>query len=308
MRELWAITSYFNPAGYARRLINYRIFRERLAVPLVTVELAYRPEFELCEADADALIQIRDADVMWQKERLLNIALKALPESCRQVAWLDSDIVFARDDWMEEAGERLDDVPLLQLFNRVCYLPQEGLGGDFAASDAYQVRSSIAFTTASGTPAGVWSTDRRDRRHPPGVGLAWAARRDVLDRHGFYDACIMGGGDRALVSAAEGSFAELMDGQHMNDAQRRRYLAWAEPFQADVNGVDRYLGGDLFHLWHGGLKQRAYVNRHAGLARFDFDPFSDIVVAENGAWRWNSDKPEMHSYVRDYFGARSEDN
>jgi hypothetical protein len=42
---LWAITSYFNPMGYRRRLANDRVFRENLNVPLVTIELAYGPEF-----------------------------------------------------------------------------------------------------------------------------------------------------------------------------------------------------------------------------------------------------------------------
>ena len=47
--RLWAITSYFNPVGYQRRLENYRIFRQRLTVPLVTVELSFAPVFELAK-------------------------------------------------------------------------------------------------------------------------------------------------------------------------------------------------------------------------------------------------------------------
>ena len=45
--DLWAITSYYNPLAYRRRRENYRIFRQRLKVPLLTVELAYGPDFEL---------------------------------------------------------------------------------------------------------------------------------------------------------------------------------------------------------------------------------------------------------------------
>ena len=44
---LWAITSFFNPAGYKSRLTNYRLFRSRLDVPLVAVELSFTGEFEL---------------------------------------------------------------------------------------------------------------------------------------------------------------------------------------------------------------------------------------------------------------------
>ena len=44
---LWAITCYFNPTGYRRRLQNYRAFRERLNVPLVTVEQSFSGQFSL---------------------------------------------------------------------------------------------------------------------------------------------------------------------------------------------------------------------------------------------------------------------
>lgn len=88
---LWAITSYFNPVGYRRRLTNYRVFRRRLTVPLVTVELAHHGVFELERGDAEILVQLTSPDILWHKERLLNVALKALPVECRQVAWLDGD-------------------------------------------------------------------------------------------------------------------------------------------------------------------------------------------------------------------------
>jgi hypothetical protein len=39
--DFWGITSYFNPAGYVRRRANYRRFRDRLGIPLVTVELSF---------------------------------------------------------------------------------------------------------------------------------------------------------------------------------------------------------------------------------------------------------------------------
>src|SRR5262245_37018879 len=68
---LWAITSYFNPARYRRKLQNYRVFRERLAVPLVTAELAF-DGFDLDAGDAEVLVRVRGGDVLWQKERLLN--------------------------------------------------------------------------------------------------------------------------------------------------------------------------------------------------------------------------------------------
>ena len=76
---LWAITSYFNPAGYNTRLANYRAFRARLKVPLVTVEASFDGRVQLRAGDAEILVQRTARDVLWQKERLLNVALGFLP-------------------------------------------------------------------------------------------------------------------------------------------------------------------------------------------------------------------------------------
>lgn len=72
---LWALTTFFNPNGYERRLENYRAFRERLAVPLLALEASHRGVFQLGEDDADALVQVTCPDILWQKERLLNVGL-----------------------------------------------------------------------------------------------------------------------------------------------------------------------------------------------------------------------------------------
>ena len=50
---MWAITSYYNPVGYRRRLANYGLFRANIGVPLVTVELSFDDRFELTDQDAD---------------------------------------------------------------------------------------------------------------------------------------------------------------------------------------------------------------------------------------------------------------
>jgi hypothetical protein len=112
---LWAITSYFNPAGYRTRLENYRRFRAHLTVPLVTVEASFDGRFELGPADADILVQRHARDVLWQKERLLNVALGFLPAECDRVAWLDCDVVFAADDWPKRACAALTTHSLVQL-------------------------------------------------------------------------------------------------------------------------------------------------------------------------------------------------
>ncbi|MGE0702592.1 MAG: hypothetical protein AB7F99_13570 [Vicinamibacterales bacterium] len=315
---LWAVSTHFNPCHYQQRLRNHRVFRERLGVPLLTVELSCDGIFELDAGDADRLLRFRTRDVLWQKERLLNLAFAALPESCDGVAWLDGDVLFERDDWAADASRLLETSALIQLYSHFTDLPRDvtspsvtnvmGIrtGESFVYQYAQGGNESALFDQMWGSgedPAAGGSEVRRTRQS----GLAWAARRDVLLRHGLYDACILGSGDRAIVCAAYGKHATSAQNFLRNEAQRRHYLEWAGGFAAAVGGRVSFVPGRVFHLWHGEFRDRRYRERWRDLAPFGFDPHVDIAVDESGCWRWNSDKPAMHEYVRQYFSMRQED-
>ena len=139
------------------------------------------------------------------------------------------------------------------------------------------------------------------------AGLAWATRRDILDKHGLYDAFIVGGGDRAILLAAMGMFDQLVETREMNLRRAEHYRAWAKPYFSTVNRCVGYIPGRVFHLWHGDLINRNHLQRHQLFACFDFDPYMDIALDPNGCWRWSSDKSEMHSFVKQYFESRKED-
>jgi hypothetical protein len=283
---------------YRRRRANYRTFRERLNVPLVAVELANGAAFELTEEDADVLIQLRDGDVMWQKERLLNVALGALPAGCRKVVWVDCDIVFAAEDWAERVSALLERFMLVQAFSQVNHLSAEGEVMCSQPSAAPAIESGTRGANQFGRPT----------LHGPGStnnGLAWAARRELLDEAGFYDACIVGGGDLAMVSAAHGRFDVAT--RSMSERQVDHYLDWARSYHEIVGGETSFVDGVVSHLWHGDFERRRYRARHDGLKRFGFDPLDDIAHTADGAWRWNTAKPRLHAYVTSYFASRNED-
>ena len=306
--RLWAITSYYNPVGYRGRRENYTRFRQKLGVPLVAVELAYGDAFELQDGDADILIRLRGRDVMWQKERLLNIALAAVPPGCRKVAWIDADVIFARDDWAAAASDLLDRWPMAQLFNHVHYMPRGLSPEQFTPERAELNRQSVTFA-AQGGPDPVAMLDAASPFFVGAyaTGMAWAARRDLLDEHGFYDGCIVGSGDRAMIAAAWGGFDHVLSQFAMGDAYAGHFLDWAKRFREAVGGRVASLEGDVFHLWHGALGKRANIARHRELNRFGYDPTVDLALTPDSTWRWNSDKPAMHDFLRSYFANRRED-
>jgi hypothetical protein len=299
---LWAITAYFNPIRYQRKRANYRIFRQHLGLPLIAIELAYGADFELADDDAEIVIRRRGGDVLWQKERLLNLALQALPNECRKVAWIDCDVVFEDTDWAERTCVLLDGAKLVQPFTHLHRMPPNWTP-TLEATSELDVLNSVPFLIASGMPtAKCLGTPASQIKCSP--GYVWAADKQLLQEHTLYDACIVGGADSAMARAAYGCFEDALRLQNLN---RDHYLAWAAPFYEAVGSNVGFVEGKLFHLWHGEPVNRRYRERNDALAHFRFDPLVDIALGHGGVWRWSSGKTEMHEFVRDYFVGRKED-
>jgi hypothetical protein len=307
--DIWAITAYFNPVGYRSRLANYKTFRDRLTLPLVTVELAYDGRLELGELDADILVQIRGGDVLWQKERLLNIALDAVPESCDKVVWVDCDLIFEPADPWLEVSQKLDEYVLVQPFNEALDLPAGWNGGDLAASGDVPGRS-IGYAAATGIPMDrVLSTDLSGERRPPWrSGFGFAFRREVITQHDFYYGRVLGGNDRAMVCGALGQLDALAEGHYLTVRQKEHFNEWAEPFFEAVSGRMGYADATVGHLFHGQISNRCYAERHRALRALDFDPYTDIALDDNGCLRWSTEKPRLHRLAFEHFIGRREDD
>jgi hypothetical protein len=293
-------------------LNNYRTFRKYLNIPLVTVELSFNGKYELTSSDADILVRLKGNDTMWQKERLLNVALHSLPHKCSKVAWMDCDIVFNSNNWHNEVCTLLDQYKVIQLFKKVFHLPAEinpttlninKVGNDHSFFSEY----SFAFNHVSDVPVKNYNRVGGISKINGSCGVTWAAHRDILTQHGFYDAFIAGGGDTAIAYAGSGKYKELPLLRPITKQQVKHYYSWAESYSQTVNNSISYLDCEVYHLWHGNFADRRYLSRHEMLNQFNFDPYSDIMHADDGCWQWKSDKAELHDYLRSYFSCRKED-
>jgi len=307
--KLWALACYFNPLRSRRRLANFRTFSRCLTAPLVAVELAFDGRFDLTDEDADVLVQLRGGDVLWQKERLLNLAVAALPPECEQVAWLDGDIVFVESDWAERVAKALERHALVQVFERVFETGPDDLRGDsLRAMDGMPFR----FSLTAGIEAGRYDLRVLDRigagmKNGYSIGHGWAAHRELLDEFGLYDTLVLGTGDKAIAAAAFGRLEGLIRSVHLSRPHADHLRAWAAPFARAVDGSVGHCENRIVHLWHGDLANRHYATRYDGFRHFAFDPRTDLRLSDSGAWSWSSAKPSMHGYVRRYFEKRCED-
>lgn len=294
--NLWAIAAFFDPSRSNQRLDNYRFFRERLVrqgVPLLVVECAFgRQPFRLTTADADILIQVRSQSLLWQKERLLNLALERLPAACRSVAWLDSDVIFVREDWATAAEKLLTDYNVVQLFSEACFLEKGGKLGEHLDKSKERYRRQESF-------AAYYSrTQKRILDYSTAGGLAWAARREILEKARFYDQAIVGGADWIMINA----FLGVSD---FNQASRR----WSEKVAPLVGGKIGCLKGRVFHLFHGSQESRRYRDRQQILKDREFNPAWDLCLNSFGCWEWAFDVPRgLRRDVRNYFRMRNEED
>lgn len=308
--DLWGITAYFNPMGYRSRLANYSRFRLGLAregIPLATAELAIGDApFELRPGDADLLVQLRASQVLWHKERLLNLVTRALPPSCDKVVWLDCDILFETQGWSARAADALESYVVVQPFSETVRLRE----GEYSAPKDLETlpRGPADNETLHGMAAGIARSGYAalGRYLAAGhSGYAWATRRSLLERHGLYDANILGNGDMNMAHAMYGP--QYIRAERLSPKARRHLLFWASGFHEAVRGSVSFVEGWVLHLWHGDKSDRRYERRLSLLRDADYDPERDLVTEPSGVYALSAEMQALQSWSLAYFSSRRED-
>jgi len=299
--DLAIVACYFNPCNYRSPRRNLQIFLRRLserALPVFVAELVF-PNQTPVLPESDGTIRathFTGSDVMFHKERLLNLMVARLPARYTKVAWLDADVIFPDPRWYERASTLLDAYDLAQLFDRAHGLDNAGkaIGRD----------ESLASYVERGAPDPFDFRKVRKR-----TGLAWAAKRSLLATHGLFDVHILGSADKYMALAAYGAADEaaVWERKRLSPGLERAFNEWAQPFHADVRGRVGCLPTTVLQLGHGRLDDRNYAQRSAIIREYDFDPAADIARDEFGVWRWSSEKPLLHEEVVRHFQSRLED-
>lgn len=334
--HLWAVSAYFNPTGAVSRLRNHRCMHEHLPLPLLTVEWSPDGTFELDPTrDAERVLQVSGGDLLWQKERLLDLGIDALPPGVDAVAWVDANFVAVHDDWPAALEAAVDRHPVAQGFSRLHYLDPQATA-DLVAGATSPFDLLAALDPARATPGsarlalddGVGALVAADvaghatldipaeaTRLPRNPGVAWVARRDVLARiGGLYDRAVAGSGDwlflLGVLGVAEG-WLEQVAPVGYGYLDRSSYRRWAAGAAAAVDAEGGGVGAvdaDVLHLFHGRLADRRYKRRHAEFDSLGVDLDTDLDRTDSGVWSLRRPRPEVSDHLAGYFAARDEDH
>lgn len=288
--KLALITCHYNWFGFEKPRENLRRFLESTAhLPVFGVE-AQLPGHPLQTTGLPGWQQITatQAQVMMQKECLLNLAEKMVPEDYDAITWVDADILFGDEEWFSDTARALDLYPVVQPFSRARWLDREG--------EIIDERPGI------GSQPDML---HRCLAHP---GFAMAARRALWrqKRGGLYEALVVGNGDVGFAATA----LAMENPGHiaMNPQLRGHYEAWSKPVRKWINGRPMgFVHGTASHLWHGDIKDRRYIERNQVLMK-TLDPAEHLMRGENGLQTWTDAAAFGLRYaIRSHFANRRED-
>jgi hypothetical protein len=283
------LTTHYNPQRFKRLRETYYEWLPSLgslADRLTCVELVMDDDEP--EIDDSLIIRgTREKHTLWQKEAMLNIAIRQLPPSVRYVAWVDHDIVNHDPNWLADSIAMIDDGAIaVQLFSRMLFLDRD-------RTVASEKIGSVKHGT--GCPGGSWIADRS---YIDSIG-------------GLWDRNIVGGGDVAFycgVANKTQSWQAYIERHQGNYVQQ--FKEWVEQATKKRRGrVATSLNATASHLYHGRRENRQYVSREKIMNRHGFDPSKHVCLNSDGLLEWtDSASDSFRREVAEYFADRKEDD
>jgi hypothetical protein len=307
--RLYVVTMLENPLRWRKRYENYWAFEQHIEKSggiLYTAEVAFgERHFEITDQDNPRHLQLyTDSDnwnyEIWHKENVLNLLINRLPADAKYIAWIDSDVRFAKPDWCQETMHLLQHYQVLQMFSHTLDLGPEDEPVGNSIGYVYKKITDPDYPSDGyyyGGKKGLWV-------HP---GFAWAARRDALNHlGGLVDWCILGSGDWTMGAALFGEVEKSL-----NPGYSETYKRWARQWQERAEKYIRrnvgYMPGLVHHRWHGKKMNRNYDTRWRLLIETGYDPELDLKRDVQGLWQLTDRSIALRDGIRRYAKLRNED-
>jgi hypothetical protein len=281
--EIAAIVPFYNYTQSEYRRKNYFACVERLkqqGFPVFTAEAALEgAAFNIPEGPRIKRYVVRDP--LFIKETLFNLTLRDLPSNYTSVAWLDADTLFERPDIVQATLDALKKYPVVQMFEHVHWVDKEGKIGKQPKGRSLVYRNKSK-GVISASPGRCWP------------GLAWAARREIIEElGGLYDSYPSGSGD---VFASVGFYYDRNVGylnRYAPKLIKHFWETWGTRTGQIIKRRIGYVDCQARHMYHGSLKNRQYTRRHTTLKRANFDPIKHQERDENGIYYLTEACPTM---------------
>lgn len=301
--EAVIISCYFNPQNSSYRLRAFNHFYESIKHLNHLIMECIIGDNQSQLPDNEHVVKIHTQNLLWHKETLLNKAASLLPDKYKYVFWVDADVVFTNLDWLANGVKELKSNNIIQPFEYCVHLEKDELEPSFNLNEILSnslpnEKNSKVWRSfcANFVDTNLWQDTNYDRHGH--VGFAWGAKREVLESVPLYDKALIGGADHIIAHAAAGQVPHPCISKSFTD-NITEVESWSRRFYAATQGQIGYVPGSLYHLWHGDIAKREYLQR---IKTFTKSTQSVSRRDENGFWE--TDNPDINIYVEDYFDRR----
>jgi hypothetical protein len=266
----------------------------------------------------EKFIQVRTTDELWLKENLINVAVQHLPADWKYVAWVDADVLFAREDWANETVQQLQHYKFVQMWSQY-----QDLTPGYEVNGITRSFMDCYLNGGTGRPANLpkvqaqatqypYSSGDGRRGYPGAPGLAWACTRDAWDAvGGLIDFTILGAGDWYMAHALVGRLSLVSRPDAYTPTFGRMMAEWESRALRHIRKNVGVVQGLALHYWHGSKKHRGYRTRDQILVDNEYDPMFDLKRDSQGLYQLSDQHTDrslrLRDEIRKYFRQRNED-
>jgi hypothetical protein len=273
---------YFNASNSKRILMNFLYVQNMMQlaqIPTFTMEV-YSNKPAIYKS-----FRIKSDSVLFHKERLFYLLEKQVPAKYTKLLFLDADIVFDNPNWYDDLSKALDTYDIVHPYEKAIWL-------DLTYTKKINECETVVKYFSEHCTIGYGCH----------VGFAWAFKRQCYNQYGFFQHCIVGSGDSLSCMAWFEQDSSLLAYQVRSKYEVPAYIEFCKSIT--YSPKISYIGGNVYHLYHGTLSGRKYVDRHS-----IFKDVEDVrtILKEDESGLFEITDPKIAQKVKDYFKSRNDD-
>jgi hypothetical protein len=269
MNDLYLIIPYYNYFNNFYRQKNLQIFLKRYSkvnnLKIILVEGIFEKQNPLQDYSNIAWkhIKYNIPQKIWVKENLINLIIQNhLTKNAEYISWIDGDILFMDNDWVNQIILSLKQYDIIQIFNHAADLKKDNLVC-FNKEDLIKTHNSYLFNLIN---------KKLENGH---TGFGWAINRKFYDKiKKLWDYNIIGSGDSITARSAGQSLSEerIFKKNSLNLIYSLKYAQEIYDYYNQFKDAKiNYLNSSIVHLWHGDWDSKKYLSRHEILKKYNFD-------------------------------------
>ena len=321
-KDLAVMCCYFSSVRFKNPVNNYYIFKKFIEqhVDLYTIELVFDGEEPQLGADSfykKTLRGSRADNLLWQKERLLNILAEDILSKTdyKYLGWADADVLFQNENWDKSVCDVLEDHLVAQMFDSAALLSPD-LTIKELPEEYFGLPQRYLSTIKAWEAEGASTSKPLNLAGPPATqcGFAWAACREFFETTGLEDRNAFGDSDSFMIAAftCGEPFFNVHQMHCMGPSTVSEFTAYKKKIRDLASSLNKKVlscaEGSLYHLQHGSLKGKQYCSRLDMIREAKYDALKHIELDKNGLWKISaSASPLLKKHLTTYFNAREED-